>query len=233
MLFIKNLINRCLEKLSLSSDALSLTNKQKQLNNILIKKNEIIQKITPKDFFELFNVEYLPNLYFQDKKILKKIIKKCKKRVKNGSIYEKEIWLGIYHKDKINSSFSAPVYLKWIDDCKGYGLFALCDLKKDTYIGEYTGVVRKHKRQLDKKNSYCFEYKLGDEKKAKFTIDAKYMGNYVRFINHSYSPNIMPYAAYTNGVIHIILKTNSDVFKGQELFYDYGPTYWKKREAPV
>ena len=59
------------------------------------------------------------------------------------------------------------------------------------------------------------------------------MGNAVRFINHDYFPNLTTFAAYSNQIIHILMKTNRFVPKDTELTYDYGPKYWEKREKPL
>ena len=134
--------------------------------------------------------------------------------------------------NEIVTGYIPNVFIKRIDHYKGYGLFALSNLKKDSFIGVYTGYIRKHKKRLDRKNGYCFEYQTLFSKKTPFTIDAKYGGNYTRFINHSYKPNLSLFLAYCKNIMHIILVTNRDIEKGEELTYDYGENYWKKREKP-
>jgi len=205
--------------------------KGKGRKNILIKIKDKIENFSCERFEKFFDVEYLSNLYFKDIKILRKAVLKCKKAIRMGYIAEKEIWLGTYYSEEIEQGDTSKVYIKWIDPYKEYGLFALEELREDCFIGEYTGLVRRHKSRLDKKNGYCFEYQIGY--KSPFTIDAKYCGNYLRFINHSYKPNLSLFPAYYRGIIHIIMKTNRSVKKDEELTYDYGPNYWKKREDPI
>ena len=120
-----------------------------------------------------------------------------------------------------------------INDQKGYGLVSLKTILEGEFIGEYTGIVRRHKRSLDKKNSYCFEYHIKDKKRSLFTIDAKLYGNIIRFVNHSAAPNITSYGAYSKGLLHVILVANTKIEKGEELTYDYGPIYWNKRDRPI
>lgn len=217
----------------LSPDSLLFLKKQKMDKPILMMKGSMVEKISPEEFYHIFEVEYHPTLFIKELKVLKKIVKRCKRQIRQGYISEKEIWSGTYFEEEIKHFPTTPVYIKWIDERKGYGLFALHDLKKDSYIGEYTGEVRKFRRMKDSKNSYCFEYQIGEAKRSHYTIDAKYMGNVVRFINHDYSPNLSTFAAYSNEIMHIILKTSKFIPKDTELTYDYGPKYWKDRENPV
>ena len=217
----------------ISQESLCFLVKQKMDKPILMMKDSKVEKISPEEFYKIFEVEYLPSLLIKELSVLKKIIKRCNKQIKAGNISEKEIWNGTYFENEIKNYPASPVYIKWINERKGYGLFALHDLKKDTYIGEYTGEVRKFKIRQDDRNSYCFEYQIGESSKSHFTIDAKYMGNMVRFINHDYSPNLATLAAYSNSIIHIIVKTARFIPKDAELTYDYGTRYWKKREKPV
>lgn len=221
------------EMKALSPESLSFLKKRKMVRPILIMKGSSVEKITPEEFYHIFEVEYLPTLFIKELKTLKKIVKRCKRQIRDGYISEKELWSGTYFDEELKNFPTSPVYIKWINERKGYGLFALHDLKKDTYVGEYTGEVRKFKRRQDNKNSYCFEYQIGENKRSHFTIDAKYMGNIVRFINHDYFPNLTTFAAYSNDIMHIILKTGKFIPKDTELTYDYGPKYWKDREKPI
>ena len=228
MKLLKDLLGKIRKKEPLD---ISVLKRNKSLSKIIIKEDDKLKILSESDFEKKFDVKYLPNLLFKDLKMLKDVQSKSQKALKDLDIAEKEIWLGTYYEKEIKFGRVANAYIKWIDEYKGYGLFALFDLKPETFIGEYTGEVRRHKKALDEKNSYCFEYKIGSS--SKYTIDAKYMGNIIRFINHSFLPNLTTAAAYQGGIVHIILKTNSYIKKDSELSYDYGPTYWKKRENPL
>jgi hypothetical protein len=206
--------------------------KRETKNKIFFKKEKNFLAFTSHDFYEYFEVKYMPFLYFERVKDLKSVIYLCKKAKKKEKIGEKEIWFGTYYENEIVNGYIPNVFIKWIDYHKGYGLFALSNLKKDSFIGVYTGHVRKHKKRLDRKNGYCFEYQTLFSKKTPFTIDAKYGGNYTRFINHSFNPNLSLFLAYCKNIMHIILVTNRDIEKEEELTYDYGENYWKKREKP-
>lgn len=202
-------------------------------NVTLLKEGDSFVELDGDRFFEKFEVEYINTLYFQNIKTLKKVLSSCCRGVEAENISEKEIWLGTYYRDEILKGTSPSIYIKWIGNEKGYGVFAKKDLKRGSFIGNYSGVLRKHKKSLDRKNGYCFEYQTGESKKTPFTVDAKYLGNHTRFINHGSSPNLALFNAYLMGITHIILMTKRDVKRDEELTYDYGPDYWKKRAKPV
>lgn len=229
------LLNFFLEtiKTKFDKDTLKLLTKQKMLSPVIFEKDGKLEYLNEEQFEKTFDVEYLPNLYFENLKQLRSVYTKCKKALKIGDIAEKEIWLGTYFEEEITSGKTPKVYIKWIDEYKGYGLFALQNLPSGTFIGEYTGFLRKYKRRMDVKNSFCFEYPIGTAAKSKYTIDAKYMGNHIRFVNHSSRPNIIPHLAYCKNMIHVILRASQFIPKGTELTYDYGPRYWQKREKPL
>jgi len=70
--------------------------------------------------------------------------------------------------------------------CAGWGLFALEDMKKGDYIGIYNGEVICNE-EIDKRGVWdqyeklFYIFSVDDQ----YAIDAKYMGNKQRFINHS------------------------------------------------
>ena len=200
---------------------------------IKLEEEGNVKLLTKEEFEKKFEIELLQGLYFNQLKDLEKIVKNCLQAWKIANISALERWLGAYLEEELANGTFGPVYLKWISPYKGYGLFADKDLPKDTYIGEYAGLVRKHKKRLDEANAYCFEYPVYFNDKTPFTIDAKEEGNLLRFINHSDKPNLALKPVYSQSIMHIILRTKEVVAKGTELTYDYGPTYWKKRPKPV
>jgi hypothetical protein len=190
-----------------------------------------IKSITKRQLEELVEIEYLTALTFDNLHIKDKIEKKCISAARYGYMQKEHLWFGAYYENEINTHSVADVYLKWIDPVKEFGLYANADIKKHTYMGEYTGCIRKYKKKIDDRNAYCFEYSIGS-KTTPYTIDAREKGSLIRFVNHSDSPNLSPLSVYQNGVMHIIFRTNRDVKKNEELTYDYGPNYWKRREKP-
>ena len=123
-------------------------------------------------------------------------------------------------------------YVKWVDPLIGYGLFAGENIPQYSFIGEYTGVIRKRKSKSDRYNDYIFGYVVAI-KDTPFVIDAKEKGNYTRFINHCDEPNLFSTWMISKGVCHVILFARHAISKGTQLTYDYGPNFWKKRSSPL
>lgn len=123
-------------------------------------------------------------------------------------------------------------YLHRNDDV-GYGLYAEQAIEKDSYLGEYTGIVRKNdRRYLEPLNNYCYEYPIQDEIGRNYVIDAT-SGNATRFINHSSSPNLKPVYAFIDGFYHLIFLALDRIERGTQLSYDYGTNYWYLRNPPL
>lgn len=149
------------------------------------------------------------------------------KAVANDELSMRQKWLGTHFEREIREGFIPDVSIKWADEQMGFGVFANRPFAKGAYLGEYVGLVRSRSRRLDRKNDYCFEYAVGI--KSPWIIDAKNQGNHARFINHSDHPNIEPIAVFADGVMHIIFIALKPIPVGEQLFYEYGPYFWKKR----
>ncbi len=203
--------------------------KEKTYFKILIDGK--IRTITKKQLEDLVEIDYLPSLTFDKLQIKEKIEKKCMQAARYGYMQKEHLWFGAYYEKEIINHIIPDVYLKWIDPIKEYGLYACKDIKKHTFMGEYTGIIRRYKNKIDDRNAYCFEYSIG-QKKTPYTIDAREKGSLIRFVNHSDTPNLSPLSVYLEGVMHIIFRSNKDIKKDEELTYDYGPNYWKRREKP-
>jgi uncharacterized protein len=130
--------------------------------------------------------------------------------------------LGAHLRQKLLSGFVADVSVRWIDDTKGYGLFAEADFPVDTYIGEYVGLVRKIQRFHADVNSYCMHYPTAFFSYNYFVLDAKDEGNETRFINHSNSPNLKPLCVLDRNLLHVVFYTTQRIVKGEELTFFYG-----------
>jgi uncharacterized protein len=188
-----------------------------------------ITRCSPQEFEKIMNVSFISHLTFKDDKIFRKIIKKCKSALKRGDIETKQKWLGALFSKEITEGTSPDLIIKWIDSQLGYGVFTDQDIIPLTFIGEYTGEVRKRRWFADKKNDYCFDYFIGETIKSPFIIDAEHSGNYTRFINHSKQPNLEPVSVICGDIMHVILISKCHIPKGTQLCYDYGEAYWSKR----
>ncbi len=211
---------------------LSSTGKRKDVH-VLCEQEGTLRKWSLQEFEKQMEVEYLFRLEFASRKILHKVMRACKKAKECGNISPKEIWLGSLFEKEIQGGDVGDVFLRWTGPQSGYGLFAARDLPKGYYVGEYVGRVRRFSERKDRRNCYCFEYKSDLHSKTPYTIDAQDKGNLTRFINHRSSCNLTPRLVFCQDVQHIILLANQPIAKGSELTYDYGPTYWSKREMPL
>jgi hypothetical protein len=62
-------------------------------------------------------------------------------------------------------------------------------------------------------------------------VNAKSIGNYTRYINHSSSANVQAECRkLPDGKVEIILTANQKIQAGEQLLLDYGKAYWKSRE---
>lgn len=102
---------------------------------------------------------------------------------------------------------------------KGFGVFALENIGKGTFVGEYAGRVV-HK---DTQGEYVFQLKENTPSRVIITtVDAQYYGNFTRFFNHSCEPNLDIKSVRTNSIIpHIAFFALKDINPGEELCFTY------------
>jgi uncharacterized protein len=197
-----------------------------------VEKEGKTMRYTKEEFEKHLGVTYLHQLEFSSFSTLAWIFQKCDKAGKQNLITTEQKWLGAYYAKELEDAFLPQIVIKWIDNDVGYGIFAKKNFKAKDFIGEYTGVLRKKKRRADFKNSYCFEYLIGETIDTPYTIDAQDKGNFTRFINHSNEGNCDPMIIFAGGIMRVIIYANKDIPKGSQITYDYGPDYWAKREKP-
>lgn len=190
------------------------------------------KQLSLEEFEKLTGAKWVPGLDFENFSILSHFVEKTKKLHKKGGMSREQLWLGKYFQKELSAPFNPEVAIRWINPSLGWGVFALKDFKKMEFVAEYTGKVRKRHRK-DEKNSYCFEYLLAPGVHSKYTIDALDQGGLARYINHSFTPNLLSSLATLDGLTRIILFAKEPIAKGTQLCYDYGPDYWSKRTAPV
>jgi hypothetical protein len=200
-------------------------------HQILVEENGKTQLLAAAEIEKKFGIRYLPRLDFPAFSDFSLISRKLAQYRNKGLLDQKQIWLGAYFQKDIFSPEIPPVRLRLIDHDVGWGVFAEKDLKPMTFIGEYAGCVRRKKR-ADAKNPYCFQYSIVCDESTRFTIDAREQGGIVRFINHSFHPNLMSALATHQNLCHVVLFVHRPISKGEQLCYDYGQDYWAKRSKP-
>jgi uncharacterized protein len=196
---------------------------------VILKNSAMLHSISKEVLFTELGLTWLDALEFPSERHFKKVLKKSKQAMKKQELSVKEKWLSVRFQREISTSSLPPISIRYIDERLGYGVFAEEDLPAGSYIGEYTGSIRKRRGRRDRKNDYCFEYTIGNWVYNPFIIDAKEKGNFTRFINHNDTPNLDPLSVYVDGIMHIIFVTQRAIPKGRQLCYHYGDTFWKKR----
>ena len=178
---------------------------------------------------------YLPQITFEDPEVLEEVKEKGfrKLALPEGGVTSKELEFGQKYIDKIKAGFIPKVAIEFLGDPVGYGLFAEEVIYSGSYVGEYTGIVRKNQRQYFAPfNNYCYEYPVPDEIGRSFVIDAT-NGNLTRFINHSFEPNLKPMHVFYEGFYHLIFIAMRDINVGDQLLFNYGKSYWVIRGMPA
>lgn len=184
----------------------------------LVYSLELMQKV--------FGFKYLPHLKFSNYASLKSVIRNCPlilRTCAGGEARE----LAVKYADKLNQGYVANTIVKWINGSIGYGLFAAEDLPYGSYIGEYTGLVRRLFRSKPDQNPYCFQYPTRFWSLEYYVIDALWQGNETRFVNHSAQPTLEPACLMQNRLLHTVFFTNQAVKAGEELTFNYGPDFWR------
>ena len=184
------------------------------------------------EFFDKKKIIYLSRNEYVNENVRSAVYKRCSLVDRKGKVERERRWLGAYYAKELESEQFAPFEIKRMSARMGYGVFARTALLPRAFIGEYTGYVRRKKLLFAKSSDYCFglETHMGW---LGYVIDAEQGGNMTRFLNHSEKPNLEPVAIFHKGLIRIILRALRPIAKGEQLTYDYGIDYWRKREDKV
>ncbi|MBX7066248.1 MAG: SET domain-containing protein [Parachlamydiales bacterium] len=178
-------------------------------------------------------MDFLAQISFQSEEERCEILQRGLAAHQRGEIPQKALALGQKYRKQIESPNDPNVEIRFVSDEVGHGVFANGVIKKGSFIGEYTGIVRENRRiYFAPLNNYCYEYPIADRLGRSYVIDAT-SGNFTRFINHSYCPNLKPHYAFIDGFYHCIFIALKEIRKGEQLCYDYGRNYWIVRGAPV
>lgn len=176
--------------------------------------------------------DFLPQIAFESEEERLDILARGLEKLRKGEVSQEALQFGEKYKKTIESDYAPKVSIRFVNERVGLGVFAEENLKEGSYIGEYTGIVRENNRiYFAPLNNYCYEYPVPDSIGRNFVIDAT-KGNFTRFINHSFKPNLKPVYAFFDGFYHMILLTLRKVEKGEQINYDYGRNYWYVRELP-
>ncbi len=208
-----------------------LKTESKEPLRIFRNRDQKLHSISVQEFEERLKIEYIDSLEFENIDDLAWVVKQCRKRLHKHQFDQMNQWVLAMHQKAIGQIRRDLYYIRWINARLGYGVFAAKDLPNFTYIGEYTGVIKRRQLRKNRFNDYIFGYVVGP-KDTPFIIDAEEKGNFSRFVNHSDTPNLTSRWVITGGVTRIILFANQFIRKDSQLTYDYGEYYWKNRRTP-
>lgn len=173
---------------------------------------------------------YRPFLTFRSYDLLKDVVHQCPYILRCSSIASENYEWAKKFALEIGEGKTASIYIKWIDATLGYGAFAEEDIAEGSFVGEYTGVVRRLYRKHPDQNPYCFHYPTKLWSMKTYTVDSMREGNLIRFFNHSNKPNLLPFCAVDRGLLHLVFVAACDISKGEQLTFDYGEDYWMRRK---
>lgn len=177
---------------------------------------------------ESFDIEYLAQPIFESLDLLDEILTHTQQAKNDEIISSDRIWMGVYYDQEIQQGIHPRLIVRWIDDEIGFGLFAAERILPCSFIGEYTGLVQERKSKHVHESNYCIRYTAWPMGKRQYVIDARNMGNFTRFFNHSDTPNISLACAYWRGLPRLIFISLQEISKGTQLTFDYGKTFWKQ-----
>ncbi len=182
-----------------------------------------------KILFSRLNLRYITeNEYiFQD-------IKNAELRDSNyyRSNAEEFTYLEEKYGNKLRKNYKAAVYIQRINEQIGFGLFAADSLKADDLIGEYTGIVQEaynldiSDRETAIKTEYAWDYPDNIPGLPPLEINARNAGGVLRFVNHSFTPNLRIEHAVIGNEWKIFFVADENIETDSELFVDYGDAYW-------
>ena len=138
-----------------------------------------------------------------------------------------------YHK-KIEEAYMASVSICRVSEDVGYGLFAEADLKPGAYLSEYAGLVQPGEDLIVDAESaeesydtdYTWDYPDAWYEDVLYEVNALNMGNELRYINHSFEPNLIVEHTLVDNRWVIFFVAQQFIPAGVQLTVDYGEEYW-------
>jgi len=203
---------------------------KKRLLHIYFPEARTIEKLTEDAFYKYFSVTYLAHLRFSSYEALLKYQANCPILAKRTAWGIENRALSEQFKDEMQAGYVADVSVRFIDPVLGYGVFADKDIPKGAYIGEFTGIVRQLSRKNPEINEYCFHLPTRFFSWNYYVVDAQDYGNEIRFVNHSDTPNLIPYPVISKSLSRVIFVAKEDIKAGKQLTYNYGSDFWRHRQ---
>ncbi len=181
-------------------------------------------------FIEARGVSYLPKAELSEDPSFQRDLKSSPYYLENEEEFQ------LLQKDYgplLENAYMADVSIRFISSQVGYGLFAESDLEGGALIGEYSGVIQPGEDITAEitpgsgyETDYTWDYPDSWYEDLLLEINALKKGNELRFVNHSFEPNLV--------VEHTLLRNRWVIFfiargfikSGTQLTVDYGEEYW-------
>ena len=178
-----------------------------------------------RNLFDQLDIRYLDSMEYQYTDILKPNIAKL---LRNPAAY-----LDLYEKycDDIKYNKFAPMCVAYINDDIGFGVFATAPIFKGDFIGVYMGVIKSKNGKDDP--AYTWEHP-GDPLRSdiKLECDATYAANELRYVNHSFAPNVKKVDILCNNRWYVCYVAQEDIEPGEQILVSYGMGYWTTTNRP-
>lgn len=133
----------------------------------------------------------------------------------------------------ITQKYEGPWYMKFINEKIGYGIYAAADIKNGDFVGDYVGIIydssiASNSEFSDLRYTWALHHPL-DPKGPHFFITAVKHCNFMRYINHSFDPNVAAIPVYMEGQWHQTYVACKDIKKDEQILANYGTGYWQNR----
>ncbi|CAH1176200.1 unnamed protein product [Phaedon cochleariae] len=114
-------------------------------------------------------------------------------------------------------------------ESRGWGVKTLKSIVKGSFVCEYVGEIL-NDAEADQREDDTFLFDLDNRDSETFCVDAKYYGNFARFINHSCSPNLHPVKVFVDHhdlrFPKVAFFASKDITPDEEISFDYGHKFW-------
>ena len=171
---------------------------------------------------------YLKNPVFLNHVEMYQILSMHYKAKQKDLIPTENAWMGIYFDREIQYGSHPPVSIGFVDNEVGIGVFAGQKIAVCSYVGEYTGEVFEKKSQIIKSLKYYIPYTFCNTNQKNYIISAQRKGNFTRYINHSFEPNLSLQTVYWRGIPRMVFIAIKEIPEGAQLTFDYGTFFWKE-----
>ncbi|WP_143406476.1 SET domain-containing protein-lysine N-methyltransferase [Estrella lausannensis] len=191
-------------------------------------KGKAIDALLTEHFEERFDIRLIPSLTCPSYSLLKESIRQCPFSYRYTALGSEMKRKGSLYREELFHMKQSPCSVRFVDEMKGFGLFAEKRLTHGEWIGEYCGLLTKLEREeLD--TDYIVHYPTRFFSMNLFGVDAKKKCNLMRFANHKDRPNAAAEYLLDRGLLHLAFFAIGEIAPGEEITIDYGRDYWMNR----